>query len=109
MRMRLAWYEKIKHAIRYFLLRRLPTCQHTVELISQSQERPLTWRERVLLRLHLWICVWCLWYLEQLQVMRKTLLAKGVEAPEMDYPSAPTLSFAARERIKRELARQQQT
>jgi hypothetical protein len=102
--MALGWYEKIKHAIRFFLLRRSPTCRHTVELISQSLERPLTWRERLALKLHLWICVWCLWYLEQLQIMRQTMRARAADSPEMDYLSAPALSFEARERIKRQLA-----
>jgi Putative zinc-finger len=105
--MSVGWYDKTKHAIRYFLLRRLPACQHTVELISQSLERSLTWRERAALKLHLWICVWCLWYLEHLQIMRQTMLARGAETPEMDYPSAPVLSSEARERIKRQLANQQ--
>ena len=105
--MKMAWYEKTKHAIRYFLLRRLPTCQRTVEVISQSLERPLTWRERVALKLHLWICVWCLYYLEQLQIMRQTMLARGAETPETDFPAAPSLSAEARERIKQHLANRQ--
>jgi hypothetical protein len=104
--MGLRWNDNTKHAIRFFLLRRLPTCQHTVEVISQSLERSLTWRERLALKLHLWICVWCLWYLEHLQIMRKTMLTRGAETPEMDYPSAPALSSEARERIKRQLANQ---
>jgi len=100
----MGWYEKTKHSIRYFLLRRLPTCQATAELISRSLERPLTWRERVTLKLHLWICVWCLWYLEHLQIIRQTMLKRGAEVPETDYPAGPTLSAEARARIKRQLA-----
>jgi hypothetical protein len=105
--MNLRWYENTKHAIRYWLLRRLPTCKQTVAVISQSLERPLTWRERVALKLHLLICVWCLWYLEHLQIMRQTALSKGTAAAEMDYPATPGLSPEARERIKRQLANQQ--
>jgi hypothetical protein len=40
-------YDKLKHAIRYWLLRTLPTCQQTVEKISQSMERKLTLGERI--------------------------------------------------------------
>jgi hypothetical protein len=45
--MALKAYDKLKHAIRYWLLRKLPTCQQTVEKISQSMERKLTLRERI--------------------------------------------------------------
>ena len=102
--MNLGWYQKVKHAIRYWLLRRLPPCQQAVEVISQSFERRLSLRERVTLKLHLWICVWCQWYLEHLTIMRNSMREKGVETPEMDFPSAPTLSSEARERMKRRLS-----
>lgn len=101
--MTIGLYEKIKHEIRYWLLRRLPPCKQTVEVISQSFERSLSLRERVILKLHLWICVWCQWYLEHLEIMRNAMREKGTESPEMEFPSAPTLSSEARERIKRQL------
>jgi hypothetical protein len=47
--------------------------------------------------------VWCQWYLEHLEIMRNSMREKGAESPEMDFPSAPTLSSAARERMKRRL------
>ena len=96
-------YDKLKHAIRYWLLRKLPTCQVTVEKISQSMERKLTLRERIDLKLHLWICAWCQWYLEHLQLIRDTARAKGAESPDLESV-APSLSDEARERIRRKLA-----
>jgi hypothetical protein len=102
--MALSLYDKAKHSVRYWLLRRLPTCKKTVEVISQSLERPLSLRERVDLKLHLWICVWCLWYLEHLQIMRNTVRAKAAEDPDDDFPSTPFLSSEARERIKSQLS-----
>jgi hypothetical protein len=101
--MKIGWYEKIKQAIRYWLLRQLPPCKQTVEVISQSFERQLSLRERVTLKLHLWICAWCQWYLEHLEIIRNSMREKGAESPEMDFPSAPTLSSEARERIKHQL------
>ena len=101
--MKLNWYQKSKHAVRFWLLRRLPNCEQTVAVISQSLERPLSLRERVLLRLHLWVCMWCLWYLEHLHIMRDSLRAKATESPEMDLWSRNSLSDEARERIKRNL------
>ena len=95
-------YDKLKHSIRYFLLRRLPPCQQTVETISQSMERKLTARESVTLKLHLWICAWCQWYMEQLLVIREAARAKA-ESPDLP---GPALSSEARERIKRKLTNQ---
>ena len=37
--MALKAYDKIKHAVRWWLLRRLPTCKQTVKVISESMER----------------------------------------------------------------------
>lgn len=101
--MALKAYDKLKHAIRYWLLRKLPPCQQTVQTISESMERKLTLRERVDLKLHLWICAWCQWYLEHLQLIRDTARAKGAESPDLESTS-PSLSAEARERIKRKLA-----
>ena len=64
-------------------------------------ERPLTLRERVNLKLHLWICAWCQWYMEHLQLIRETARAKADETP--DFVSTAGLSNEARERIRRSI------
>ena len=102
--MALKVYDNLKHSIRYFLLRKLPTCQQTVETISQSMERSLTLRERIDLKLHLWICAWCQWYMEHLQLIRETARAKAEEPSE--FLSSATLSSDARERIRRRITNQ---
>src|SRR5215207_7451784 len=99
----MSWYDKTKHAVRFWLLRRLPACKHTVELISQSMERPLTMRERVLLKLHLWVCMWCQWYLEHLHIMRNALRLKKNENDDVDGSTTTRLSDEARERMRRSL------
>jgi len=98
-------YDKLKHRVRFWLLRTLPTCQQTVEKISQSMERPLSLQERFEIKLHLWICAWCQWYLEHLHLIRQTARAKGDEALE-PVTGGVTLSDEARERIRRNLTRQ---
>ena len=97
-------YDKLKHSIRYWLLRKLPTCQQTVEKISQSMDRQLTLRERIGLKLHIWICAWCQWYMEQLNTIREAARAKGAESSDFDSTPTAALSSEARERIKRKLA-----
>jgi ABC-type dipeptide/oligopeptide/nickel transport system ATPase subunit len=103
--MALKLYDKLKHTVRYWLLRNLPPCQQTVEMISQSMERSLTPSERVKTRLHVWICVWCQWYLEQLQLIRDASRAQAEKAPEVMTDA--TLSNDARERIRRRLTNQE--
>ena len=102
--MALKLYDKLKHAVRYWLLRTLPACQQTVETISQSMERRLTLSESIKLKLHLWICVWCQWYLEHLQLIRDSARAQASKAP--DVMTNATLSNEARERIRRRLTNQ---
>jgi hypothetical protein len=94
---------KATHALRYFLLRRLPTCKQMAVVMSESMERPLTLRERVTLRLHLWICIWCVWYLEHLHVLRDALRARAAQVAADEAKDAIHLSLDARERIKRVL------
>ena len=66
-------------------------------------ERPLTLRERVLLKLHLWVCMWCQWYLEHLHIMRDALRLQEDVNEDVDYSPTTRLSDEARERIKRSL------
>jgi len=57
----------------------------------------------VLLKLHLWVCMWCQWYLEHLQLMRDTLRGQKNENDEPEVPPTTRLSDEARERIRRSL------
>lgn len=102
--MKISRYEKLKHSIRFWLLRHLPTCKQTVAVISESMERALSVRERVLLKLHVWVCMWCQWYLEHLQIIRTSLREQAEQIPESSLASTPGLSDEARERLKRKLS-----
>ncbi len=98
--MRLERLERLKLEATFWLGRRLPTCQEVLPVLSQSLERPLTLRERVTLRLHFLICVYCIRYVKQLRFMRDALRAQSVKILEGDAPSSPSLSQEARERIR---------
>jgi hypothetical protein len=103
--MRLGLYDKAVHGARYFLLRRLPPCKAMAPLMSESLERRLTLRERVTLKLHLWVCIWCVWYLEHLRLMRRAVAARASREAEADAEMAPALKLSAesRERLKQAL------
>ena len=105
--MPLRLYSKFTHSLRWFLLHRLPTCKQMVAVMSESLERPLSLRERVLLKLHLWVCAWCVWYLEHLHLMRDAVRLRSNEAAD-DAPSSVSLSAEARERIRLALNRSDQ-
>ena len=102
--MALKAYDKIKHAVRWWLLRRLPACKQIVKVISESMERKLSLRERITVKLHLWICLWCVWYLEHLNLMRDTIRTKASQQANLESSSLPPLSAEARERMKLRLS-----
>lgn len=78
------------------------TCKDASRLISESQERPLGFRERWGLRLHLWMCDACRSFKRQMASMRKALRELGARA-EADAASA-NIPPEARERLRKALA-----
>lgn len=46
-------------------------CKQTTKLLSEKQDRPLSFRERFALRLHLMMCSGCTNYDRQLEFIRK--------------------------------------
>ena len=78
------------------------TCKDASHLLSESQERPLTLRERWGLRLHLWMCVSCRRFDRQLSLIRQAMrsLRRHAQAQAQDAGLTPE----ARERIRQALA-----
>lgn len=75
-------------------------CKRTSVLVSQSLDRPLTWRERWAVRLHLLICVYCRRFAQQLQWMRRAMQGWQEQVAE---DSEVALSQDARDRITQQL------
>ena len=90
-------------AMRRWLLRRLQPCAAMVPLMSQSLDRQLALSERLKLRLHLLVCVWCTRYLNQMKFL-KTLL-RSTPIPDESGPTSVALTAEARERISKSLNR----
>lgn len=78
------------------------TCKDASHLISESQERKLGFRERMGLKFHLLMCVYCRRFDKQIAFVRKALRELGRRA-EADTESAE-LSSEARDRIRKALA-----
>jgi hypothetical protein len=80
-----------------------PRCKDITRLLSAAQDRQLSLRERLQVRLHFVICVWCERYGEQLRFLRRRLR----EAPEHSHEmGCGHLTLEARERIKKTLREQ---
>jgi hypothetical protein len=60
------------------------SCREATRLLSEGQDRPLQFRERASLRLHLAMCASCRRFCRQLDVMRLALR----ELPQRELPSA---------------------
>lgn len=51
----------------------MPTCKQASKLISMSLDRPLSWSEKVQLKLHLLICTPCRRFKKQLKLLAVAL------------------------------------
>ena len=97
-------FQKIKQEAIFWLARRLPTCKEIAPRMSESLDRRLSLGERITLNLHLWICVWCVRYMEQIRALRR--ISSHYDAAQIEDGIASTrrsLSPEARDRIKRAL------
>lgn len=90
----------IKKRIVRWLLRTLPPCKEVIRLASESNERRLTIRERVLMRLHFWVCDWCQRYMDQTRSIRRACIRMGRNTARFHTRRMPEES---RLRLKRRL------
>ena len=76
----------------------MPNCRQALRLQSDAMERPLTPSQRIGLRIHLWLCVWCRRYGRQIRFLSQ--LAKNCDHGEATTRALPP---EARARIKHTL------
>jgi hypothetical protein len=48
-------------------------CREATHLVLQAEDRPLAWRDRLRLRLHLAICAACPRFVRQVALMRQAI------------------------------------
>jgi len=90
--------QRLKRQLILFLARRLPPCKVLLPLFSEERERPLTIREKVIKKLHLFTCQACRRYVEQIAQMSEMIQAQHEETNVVE-PNIK-LSGNARNRIK---------
>ncbi len=90
--------QRLKWQAILFLARRLPPCKVLLPLVSEARERPLTMREKITLKLHLFTCEACRRYVAQVEKMGEMVKSKTEETNPTE--PADKLSENARNRIK---------
>jgi predicted anti-sigma-YlaC factor YlaD len=81
-------------------LKVMATCKEISTLVSQSLDRRLTWRERLAIRLHLYVCDACRNFAGHLRWLRAALSLPQREEMMQNEVGLPP---EARERIGRSL------
>ena len=77
----------------------MKSCKETAQLVSESLDRPLIWRERISLRLHMFRCDMCTRYASQLRFFNSICADAD---PEQTTPHT-RLDEETRERIRNRL------
>jgi hypothetical protein len=90
--------ERVNKFFRRAILRTFPPCKEIVHIISASLDRPLTLREKFLMRMHLLACKPCVRYLDQSEFVASAVRIMD-ESEKIDLFSG-SLSDSARSRIK---------
>ena len=85
------WLAKIFRALS-------PNCKEAIRLQSDALDRPLSRMQRIGLRIHLALCVWCSRYGKQIKFLRA-----AAQHCDHEHETKQTLPPEARDRIKRRL------
>lgn len=80
------------------------SCQQASRMLSESMDRPLRLRERMILRMHLLMCSFCTRFSRQLRFLRRAAHQFRQAAPEPSSAPEVTLSAEAKQRISRVLS-----
>src|SRR4051794_22843651 len=84
-----------------WIWRKLPCCREIVKIVTASMDRTLTWREWIVMRVHLYSCDSCINFLKQIRFIRTTLIEGDTHLGEANSPIH--LSEDARARMKKAL------
>lgn len=80
----------------------MPSCKQIGELVNQSFDRALTWRERWAVRVHFWYCAGCARFATQLRALGSMMRTWEQRSQEDGDPALSLiLSEEARARIVR--------
>ena len=96
--------EKLRWRLIFFLARRLPDCKTITPTLGEMNDRDLSFRERIVVRLHLFTCEACRRYVEQIKFLHEALFERERLTEAAAEASGTALSDDAKERIRRALS-----
>lgn len=92
--------QEVSRAIMRRMALVMPSCREVSAMVSDSMDRRLPLRKRLAIRLHISMCSLCQRYEKQLYLLREGI--RRYADPET-HVAQKSLSFTARERLKRAL------
>lgn len=93
---------RVKHTrFNLFIWRKLPACKEMVKIITASMDEKLSWREWILLKIHLLSCDPCVNFIKQLRFISSALRRSEDRVGQED--ESVKLSDDARQRLKEAL------
>lgn len=78
-----------------------PSCREMTRLCSESLDRELSFGERLRMRMHGWICSWCIDYSDQIHQINSIVKE---EADSLSEKKSDVMPAECRERIRKILA-----
>lgn len=98
----------MSNAFTQYLAARLPSCREVTRLGADALDRPFPFGQRLAVRFHVLICVWCRRYLRQIAFLRQAVRTHPDRLLDASDATAAGLSAEARERLKQALRSQEQ-
>ena len=93
---------QVKHTkFNVLIWRNLPPCREIVKIITASLDGKVSWKDRILMKIHLLSCDPCVNFLKQLKFLRLAIDHHSHHAETAS--EQPQLTGEARDRIKQNL------
>jgi hypothetical protein len=96
--------EKLRWQLIFFLARRLPDCKTITPTLGEMNDRVLSLRERVVVKLHLFTCEACRRYTEQIKFLHEAFLERERLIDAVAETSDAELRSDAKDRIRKALS-----
>ena len=93
-------FQRIKWQLILWLARRLPDCKQMTRKLGESLDRKQSWRDRLVIKFHLFTCDACERYLEQVTLLSHAIHAHGDRDPNVAEFSTASLSSESKDRMK---------
>ncbi|MBF0220502.1 MAG: hypothetical protein HQL49_13390 [Gammaproteobacteria bacterium] len=83
------------------------TCKNITHLVSTVIEHPPTWRQRIAIQIHLWMCASCRHFVQQSQLLQRAVRSIKQRIINGEAEEIPSLPEDARQRIFNHLQHEQ--